>query len=32
MSASINAKLDFWVNNNLNVLFKGKHGVGKHGA
>ena len=29
MSASINAKLDFWVNNNLNVLFKGKHGVGK---
>ena len=23
------SKLDFWINNNLNVLFKGKHGVGK---
>lgn len=22
-------KLDFWLKNNLNVLFKGKHGVGK---
>jgi hypothetical protein len=23
------AKLDFWIKNNLNVLFVGKHGVGK---
>lgn len=23
------AKLDFWIKNNLNVLFIGKHGVGK---
>lgn len=23
------AKLDFWINNNLNVLFTGEHGVGK---
>jgi len=22
-------KLDFWIQNDLNVLFKGKHGVGK---
>lgn len=23
------SKLDFWIKNNYNVLFKGKHGVGK---
>lgn len=22
-------KIDFWINNNLNVLLKGKHGIGK---
>lgn len=25
----LNAKLDFWIKNNKNVLFVGKHGVGK---
>jgi hypothetical protein len=25
----IEAKLDFWLKNNLNVLLKGKHGIGK---
>ncbi|HRZ84262.1 MAG TPA: hypothetical protein P5069_17565 [Candidatus Hydrogenedentes bacterium] len=30
MSANIREeKLDFWIKNNLNVLFIGKHGVGK---
>lgn len=23
------AKIDFWINNNLNILFVGRHGVGK---
>ena len=23
------SKLKFWIDNNLNVLFQGKHGVGK---
>ena len=27
--ALIDAKLDFWINKNYNVLFIGKHGVGK---
>ncbi|HVI39656.1 MAG TPA: MoxR family ATPase [Anaerovoracaceae bacterium] len=26
---SLEKKLSFWINNNYNVLFKGKHGVGK---
>src|SRR5574339_183824 len=26
---SLDKKLDFWIKNNYNVLFKGKHGVGK---
>jgi len=29
MSVAISTKLDFWVRNNKNVLFVGKHGVGK---
>lgn len=29
MSIIANAKLDFWIKNNYNVLFKGRHGVGK---
>ena len=29
MSSVFNAKLDFWVKNNQNVLFIGRHGVGK---
>jgi septin family protein len=24
-----NAKMEFWIRNNYNVLFIGKHGVGK---
>jgi hypothetical protein len=27
--SSIEKKLSFWIQNNYNVLFKGKHGVGK---
>lgn len=27
--SSINLKLDHWINNNLNVCFVGRHGVGK---
>ena len=26
---NLEAKLEFWINNNLNVLFRGKHGAGK---
>jgi hypothetical protein len=29
MSSAMKAKLDFWVKDNLNVLFVGRHGVGK---
>ena len=30
MAANFNdANIDFWINNNLNVLLRGKHGVGK---
>lgn len=29
MSVAISTKLDFWVRHNKNVLFLGKHGVGK---
>lgn len=29
MSSAMKAKLDFWVKDSLNVLFVGRHGVGK---
>ena len=29
MSILLDDKCDFWIQNNLNVLFIGKHGVGK---
>jgi len=29
MSIPRNEKIDFWIKNNLNVLFVGKHGIGK---
>jgi len=31
MSAQLSTKIDFWIKNNLNVLFIGRHGVGKTG-
>ena len=29
MASNLNTKLDFWIKNNLNVCFIGRHGVGK---